>query len=75
MVVVVVVVVGSFSLLQRLDRQKHVRILDYEDNIDYKYMFFKCTHNVKLKCTHNVSRKRDCAFTLLCSLCCFPTPG
>ena len=29
-VVVVVVVVGSFSLLQRLVRQKHVRILDKE---------------------------------------------
>ena len=31
-VVVVVVVVGSFSLLQRLARQKHVLILDWKQS-------------------------------------------
>ena len=40
-VVVVVVVVGSFSLLQRLARQKHVFTWDYKSGYDYYFNCFR----------------------------------
>ena len=44
-VVVVVVVVGSFSLLQRLARQKHVLILDWKQSEGINATKF--TNNIK----------------------------